>query len=150
MSTPIAPDFTLPFSELPSVPNISCVSAGNKIHRVEKRQFHWASINRKIMFQLHWILLPFESIHLRVCGLIKAARPCRDLWRDTFIEPINYVVTGVDEPFNAVHDAALRLPIQSRSRSSLNTCVPTFFSQWVHKLLETLLLRLSLNESLHL
>lgn len=102
------------------------------------------------MFQLHWILMPFEFISDRFRGLTRAARPSLDLWRDTLFEPINYVVTGVDEPFNAVHDAAFRPSIQSLSGSPLNTCVPTFFSQRVNKLLETLLLRLTLYESLHL
>lgn len=103
-----------------------------------------------IIFQIHWILLPFEFFGIRFCGFTKAARPSLDMWRDAFIQSINYVVTGVDEPFNTVYDAAFRFPIQSRSGSSLNTCVPTFLSQWLHKLLETLLLRLRLNESLHL
>lgn len=82
-----------------------------------------------ITFQRHWISLPLEAISIRRRGLTKAARPSLDLRRGSFIEPINNVVTGIDEPFDAVHDAAFCLPIQSGTGGSLNTCVPTFLSQ---------------------
>lgn len=65
-------------------------------------------------------------------------------------EAVDYVVGGVDETLHAIRQATLRPRTQRGARLAVHAQIPTTVSQRVHKLLETLFLRLSLHKPLNI